>query len=419
MRKTLVGDPEINSLFILAVCLTMGFCILSFFYFNSMLEGINKKYLDRNYFLVGNIVERHPELEGEIVSLVLNEYDIDKSSKGKEILSKYGYTKKIKSKYNKSFNGIYKELIKSLSFYLILTPIIFILFLYLIIIKIYKRLKIFSLGIETIMNGDFETNLPVNGEGQLSMIGFQFNQMSKRLKLTMEELKDERLKLKNLISDISHQLKTPLASIKTFNDLLLDGVDEDKKIRREFLYKSGEQIDKMHWLIKNLLQLSRLESGVIKIEKKDKDLFKTVKDVIISVKVKAEKKSQNIKFHYNSENIIFKHDSKWLSEALKNIIINSIKYTTEFGEIKITIKDTKTRMKIIVKDNGIGISKKELPYIFNRFFRGDFAKDNSITGTGIGLSLSKLLIEKHQGIIDVDSKINKGTKFIITFPKSS
>ncbi len=347
--------------------------------------------------------------------MILKEEDITNLQKGIEILNKYGYTENLAVRDNASFHRIYDGFSRQIVIFLILVVVLFITLMYIVLHKMYSRLNEFSIGIEKIMSGEYESRLPVEGEGQLAMLGFQFNLMSKRLQLTLDDLNEEKEKLKVLISDISHQLKNPLASVRMFNELLLDGEDEDKEIRKEFLERSSEQIDRMEWLIQNLLQISRLESGVIKMQFADIGLEETLQQVIESVSKKAEEKKQKINLQISKSSIIYPQDQRWLGEAFKNIIFNAIQYTDVGGWVEIRLLEMESTIKLEIEDNGVGIKKDDLPHIFDRFYRGQNI-ERQHKGTGIGLALSKLIIEEHAGLIDVESRLNKGTLFTITFP---
>lgn len=216
----------------------------------------------------------------------------------------------------------------------------------------------------------------------------------------------------NLLSDISHQLKTPISSLIIYNDILLNRtIDEDK--RREFLENSSKQLNRIEWLIKSLLKLAKLDAGAIKFEKINSDINKTVKEAIEALRAKAKYEKVDLRFHSKNSNIIMEHDSNWVSEAIINLTKNSLEHTKEGGLVEIITEKTSIFTRIIVKDNGEGIYKEEIPHIFDRFFKG--RRNKNVESVGIGLALSKSIIEAHDGMIEVASKVGFGTTFTITF----
>jgi signal transduction histidine kinase len=275
----------------------------------------------------------------------------------------------------------------------------------------YSKLHRLSFNAERMMRGEFDIQLEEKTEGEVSILGFQMNQMAKRLKLTLEELQNERNNLKSWISDISHQLKTPLSVIKMLNDLMLEGAGEEKETREEFLKQNVEQINQMEWLIKNLLKISKLEAGAVNFYKEEQDLSETVLETMETFKIKFKEKNLNVSFNKIGQEFVLPHDREWLEEAFKNVIDNAVKYTLEGGSISFLIERTDYLIKVSIKDSGVGIEKDEISHIFDRFY----SRGKSGVGTGIGLPLSKLIVEKHGGIIKVQSSVGVGTEFSIIF----
>lgn len=290
---------------------------------------------------------------------------------------------------------------------------------------IYSRMHSLIFGVEKIMKGDY-VELPEDKEGELYILSFQLNQMSKRLKLSAEKLEEEKIYSKRWISDVSHQLKTPISVLKMFNEIIASDITAyepnvstsslNKDAVLEMLNKSSKQIENMEWLVGAILKLSRLESGMIPMNMVKEDINITIQQVTKELMDKIESKKQKLIVNVPKSSLYFLHDSKWIKEALKNILQNSITYTPEHGMITVELISGPSFIKIIMSDTGTGIPQKELPYIFERFYRG---KNNPVNsnkvGTGIGLALAKLIVEKHNGIIEVESHEWKGTKIAMTF----
>lgn len=223
------------------------------------------------------------------------------------------------------------------------------------------------------------------------------------------EYEKEKENIKSLVSDISHQIKTPLSNILMYNSTLLER-ELDTNRQKEFLTYMNGQILKLQWLVDSLIKISRLENDIISL---NKDYFK-VEDTLAlalgSVYLMAEEKKITMDVNVSSE-IIAYHDKKWTAEALFNVLENSVKYTKEGGHINIEVDKWESFTRIKIEDNGIGIEENEINEIFKRFYRGK--KVAQEMGAGIGLYLAREIIGKQGGYITVKSKVDMGTSFSV------
>lgn len=226
-----------------------------------------------------------------------------------------------------------------------------------------------------------------------------------------KEIEEEKNEIKSLISDIAHQLKTPLSNIKIYSEFLQDDNLKEYE-RKEFNNIVLFSLNKLTFLVESMIKMSRLESGVIGLKLERDSLNETVLLALYEVQKKARNK--NIIIGLNEiDKIIINHDKNWLSEAIFNILENGVKYTKYGGKIDITIKTYEVFCRVDIEDNGIGISEDEFPKIFSRFYRGRNIGDAE--GIGIGLYLSREIIMQHGGYIKVNSN-NGGSKFSIFLP---
>lgn len=226
-----------------------------------------------------------------------------------------------------------------------------------------------------------------------------------------KRVENDKNEIKALISDIAHQLKTPLSNIKMYSEFLQDDTlsEEERKEFNDIILLSS---NKLSFLVESMIRMSRLESGVISLKDDMNSLNETILLAVNQVQKKAKNKNIFIKFN-ELDKVNITHDKNWASEAIFNILENGVKYTNEGGEIDITIQNYEMFCRVDIEDNGIGISEEELPKIFSRFYRGINIGD--IEGIGIGLYLSREIITKHGGYIKVNS--NKlGSKFSIFLP---
>lgn len=225
------------------------------------------------------------------------------------------------------------------------------------------------------------------------------------------EISEEKDKLKELVSDISHQTKTPIANIKLYLEMMADETDFDRN--QEYLKKMNGQVDKLDFLLQSMVKMSRLETGTIKIQKQNAPLSDTLAMAISNVVIKAEKKNIKIDVQYD-ERLELNHDKKWTAEAIFNILDNAVKYTTDGGNIHIVVCRQELFTKISIEDTGKGIAPERQATIFTRFYREPEVHDTD--GIGIGLYLAREIITLQNGYIEVQSHIGQGSTFMIYLP---
>jgi two-component system phosphate regulon sensor histidine kinase PhoR len=219
----------------------------------------------------------------------------------------------------------------------------------------------------------------------------------------------------DFIANVSHEFKTPLTSIKGFIETLLDGAMDDRENSREFLKIIREHADRLNGLVDDLLSLSHLESGEIDIEKKDVNLRERAEAVILSFKSQIGKKKIEIRNELPA-GLLIRADKNRIVQVLTNLIDNAIKFNKDRGLVKIWSQEANGKIKVIVEDSGIGIPEKDIPRIFERFYRVDKARSRELGGTGLGLSIVKHIVERHDGDVGVESIEGAGSKFYFSIP---
>lgn len=264
-----------------------------------------------------------------------------------------------------------------------------------------------------IIQGDYSLEIRDNTEGELSILKNEIYKVSIRLVEQADILKKEKLFLANSISDISHQLKTPLTSMFVMTDLLGESTLPVEK-RIQFTTNIRNQLERIEWLVVSLLKLAKLDAGKIVMKKEVVNVQKMVDRALEHLIIPMELKDQTLTVE-GTQDIIFIGDLNWSAEALTNIIKNCIEHTPNNGEIKIKFEDNHIYTRIEVTDTGVGIHKEDLPFIFDRFYKGKNATSDSI---GIGLAMAKSLIQKQSGDILIESKLGLGTRFIIKMYKT-
>ncbi|MNO23586.1 Non-motile and phage-resistance protein [compost metagenome] len=275
-----------------------------------------------------------------------------------------------------------------------------------------NTLSLLSGLIQDLINGQITQMFPVQEDTLLSKLQNQVIQLSELLSSQKQRYREESQEVKTLISDISHQLKTPLANLGMYNSLLMDeGLPAEK--RSEFTRHMGSQIEKLSWLMENLIKLSRLESGIIELHAEKQNLENTVLAAIKQAFPVAELKNIEILLETDQE-IKLQHDLKWTGEAIYNIIDNALKYTLGSGSVRITIRRYDLFARIDIADEGIGIPATEINAIFKRFYRG--SGSNGTEGVGIGLYLARKIVTEQGGYIKVSSKLSEGSVFSLFLP---
>lgn len=229
-----------------------------------------------------------------------------------------------------------------------------------------------------------------------------------------KEAQDEKRKLKELISDISHQTRTPVANIKIYMEMLWEEPLSVKE--REFLQNVKQQTDKLDFLIQSMVKMSRMETGLISIQRQRTNLYDTLGKVITTIVPKAEQKKIEL-FVKCEENILISYDKRWTEEALFNILDNAVKYTGESGMIQIEATVGEIYTKISIRDSGKGIAVERQAEIFKRFYREPEVHNQE--GVGIGLYLARKIIELQGGYIEVHSVVGQGSDFKIYLPNES
>ena len=231
----------------------------------------------------------------------------------------------------------------------------------------------------------------------------------------------ERNKIENMqvdfIANISHELKTPLTTVKSYTETLLEGGAADRNMTMEFLGIIDSEVDRMNRMVKDLLQLSRLDYKQQKWYKKQEDLVSLVRTAIKKMDMTAKSKELQVNLLFDTDMVILVDiDRDRIEQVILNVLSNAIKYTDEKGRIDIDIIKKPKEVQVIIADNGMGIPEKQLARVFERFFRVDKARSRMMGGTGLGLSISRQIMEEHKGSITAESKLGQGTTVFISIP---
>lgn len=265
--------------------------------------------------------------------------------------------------------------------------------------------------LQAYLDGDHNARIECDEEGELYRLFHTVNSMAAVLNAHADNELREKEFLKNTISDISHQLKTPLAALNIYNGLLQDG-DMELSAVKEFADLSEQELDRIEILVQSLLKITRLDAGAIVLEKNAENVADMMRDIELHFAYRARQEKKEIILS-GSDHLSLFCDRDWLNEAIDNIVKNAFDHTESGATIRVAWNELPSGVQIVITDNGCGIHPEDIHHIFKRFYRSRFSKDKQ--GIGLGLPLAKAIVEAHNGTIEVDSELGIGTTFTMNF----
>jgi signal transduction histidine kinase len=257
-----------------------------------------------------------------------------------------------------------------------------------------------------------------SGALELQELADQFNTMAGRLQESVEIIRRDRDRSRDFLADVSHELRTPIAAMRTFIELLQGPACRDTDARSEFLDSSAVQLDRLDWLAQNLLELSKLDSGLVLLELRPDDVRGTIEAAVEQHRATAERRAITLTATLPDRPLRISHDGPRIGQVVGNLVGNALKFTPRGGEVLVAAtRDGDGGARIEVSDTGVGIHPAELPHIFERFYRGSQANEARGTGSGLGLAIVKSIVDMHHGTIEVESRVGHGSRFVVTLPR--
>lgn len=402
-----------NKIELKKMCITSCIVIIIFLITFSIL--IYKQYKTYTYNfnqkiagIIDNVLKKYPDIEKREIVEILNSSD----KTNNEILREYGIELDKDSVILENNTDFQKFIIIDVS-----TLIVFILILSIIVFKYNhsesKKINEITKYIEEINRGNYRLNIEENTEDELSILKNELYKITVMLKEVAENSQKDKTTLKDSLSDISHQIKTPITSILIMLDNILSDENMPEDIKKDFIKDIKREIINIKFLVESILKLSKIDSNSIKFIKKEVFIKDIINEAVKNVSMLSELKNIEI-IVSGDDSIKTICDLKWQVEAITNILKNCIEHSYENKKIYINYNQNNMYTELKIEDNGTGIDAKDLPHIFERFYKG---KNSSSDSVGIGLALSKSIIESNNGYIQVDSELNKGTTFIIKYLK--
>ena len=402
-----------NKIELKKMCITSCIVIIIFLITFSIL--IYKQYKTYTYNfnqkiagIIDDVLEKYPDIEKREIVEILNSSD----KTNNEILREYAIELDKDSVILENNTDFQKFIIIDIN-----TLILFILILSIIFFEYNhsesKKINEITKYIEEINRGNYKLNKEENTEDELSILKNELYKITIMLKEVAENSQKDKTTLKDSLSDISHQIKTPITSILIMLDNILSDENMPEDIKKDFIKDIKREIINIKFLVESILKLSKIDSNSIKFIKKEVFIKDIINEAVKNVSMLSELKNIEI-IVSGDDSIKTICDLKWQVEAITNILKNCIEHSYENRKIYINYNQNNMYTELKIEDNGTGIDAKDLPHIFERFYKG---KNSSSDSVGIGLALSKSIIESNNGYIQVDSKLNKGTTFIIKYLK--
>jgi signal transduction histidine kinase len=269
--------------------------------------------------------------------------------------------------------------------------------------------------------GDLSRRVPAAqlraGSTELGELAVQFNTMADRLEESVEISRRDRDRSRDFLADVSHELRTPLAALRTFNQLLMESAGDDPEARAEFLESSAGQIERLDWLAQNLLELSKLDSGLVLLDLRPDDLRAAVESAAHQHDTAAARRGVRLSVDLPDAPIRIRHDPPRIGQVVANLVGNAVKFTPRGGSVHVAVEATDDGARIDVTDTGVGIDTAELPHIFERFYRGSRANEARGSGSGLGLAIVRSIVDMHGGSVSVETGAEVGSRFTVHLPR--
>ena len=391
---------------LLAICLfsACGLAVL----LSYMVKDFRETMVEHDYGTAGYFAA-HPDIS--VASAFTKDKTDSDQETGRRILQEAGYHKNTASDLIPAAHAYRKRTAVWLG------GMLFSIFLAVFLtvgIYIWKQNKAIAKAdtvITRFLSGDTGQRIDSEEDGDWYSLFHRINELAAILLAQAEHEKQTREFLQDMISDVSHQLKTPLAALKMYDEIMgQDGTD--RETIQEFSRKSLREIRRVEDVVYTLLKIARLDAGSVRMEKADENIEMLLQDVTERFETMAARQSKEILLSGSSDTCLY-CDALWMSEALGNVIKNALEHTQRGGKVVVSWERTPLLTNIVVEDNGKGIHQEDIHNIFKRFYRSRFSQDTH--GIGLGLPLAKSIVEAHQGTISVTSRVGQGSRFVLSF----
>ena len=417
------NKQAVKSLLLTGVVLVVGVVV-----YMSWIGWYTNKYknMENTYIrcIIENVISQYPDFDMEEIAIILNKSygELESSTTSEEfysILRKNGITDN--TFYIKDMSDIRNVNIIVSTLIIGVMSVLFIICFYIYLRRRKNAIVQLQDYMDKISRGNYELEINDNSEDELSSLKNSLYKIMVYMKEQADSARIKKVMLAQSVSDISHQLKTPLTSTQILLDNLNDNPDMEYATRKKFIYEALNQVNGMSWMIVSMLKLSRIDAGVVEFNNENISINKIIEEAVGNLEVIAEIKNVNIEKNIDNRNedelnksdIYIKGDYNWNREALQNIIKNAIEHSNDKGTVKINITDNDVYTAVYITNRGDKLSDQRQKQIFERYYSEAKYEDNSM---GIGLPLAKAVIEKQGGYISVESD-DEETVFIVKYIK--
>lgn len=406
-------NPTVRRLFIILCAALIVFVVFVGIYSYSSSQSLKRDWLEKEAAALGTLYAENPELAKQWLILLVqsDKPSSDNLTSGRQLLTRSGMTPQMESSLLPVIEQYQSRTVWSLT----LGGIALFVLMALLLLREYRKhlseMRSLAIALEDTVKHNKPMDYRLYEEGELGLLANSVQELSLRLRETIDQLHQDKAFLKDMVADISHQLKTPLASLMIYVDLLREGKVDDTHAA-EFLNTCQGELDRMEWLILTLLKLARLEADALEMSLKESPLVNTVMEAMNAVRRLAEDKHIELKLEDSDKSISPLHDSHWLAEAITNLIKNAVDHSPPESKVTIGWEHTPVFIRLRVKDQGRGIPQKHLPHIFKKFYRAS----SEGSGVGLGLPLAKTIVERHGGMLSATANPSGGTSFVLTLP---
>lgn len=405
----MLKNKELKKLLVIETLVFLFSILIGYGLYHFIDSKYKKEFIKNNGYMISAIVNTHPELEEEVIDAILS----GKGSfeEGRKILEKYGLDDNGTLNYLEQFHNLGKELMMDMILFVI-GIFLLLTFSYLLFLKKqYQKIRELGEYMDGVMSGNDTIHIKDYEEGDFSTLKNDVYKLTIKLKEGRNQSLNDKKELEQILSDISHQIRTPLTSMYVINDIL--GKENlEPKVKSDFLEKNKKQLERIEWLVTSLLKMSRLDSGSVTLKLESTSMKKIIEIALEPLKIPIELK--NIHFFIEGKDCKVLLDPHWTVEVFVNVLKNAYEHTNEGGNITIQISENPLYTEVSINDTGCGIKKEELPHIFERFYTGSSSKES----IGIGLNMARKVMEKQNGEIYATSIEGEGTTFFIKFYKN-
>ncbi|MGI6649643.1 MAG: sensor histidine kinase [Bacillota bacterium] len=408
------ANREVKRLFLIFGVVFLGSFVLLLAITQLTAAQYKNQLIKHDYMIAGYLIQEPAKLaDSEIAAAFTAAKSPDHLAAGQALLEKAGYKDTVALQLVPEAAQFFQSLRATCLVFLTCLALTIVFVVYHFLRKLYQQLASYTLAVENITNGKALIRLDRQDEGDLAKLAAAIDRVTATLQTHIEKERQSRLFLKETITNISHQLKTPLSALMLYNEIMQSEKSGNENVLN-FLTKSAQELERMQTLITNLLKLARLDAGMIELKLSPVVINDLLRQIAATFETRLQLEQKRLAILADSR-VSYSGDRQWLLEAISNLVKNAVEHTNPGDQIQIRVEETPLFVKITVWDNGPGIHPDDLNHIFKRFYRSRFSQDKP--GIGIGLTLTKSVIDLHGGFLNVESSAEQGTRFTVHLPK--